>query len=123
MGLSLLFKNLLSKTKHTSANLVSQTDINSKESDQTSTRYIGKTEIFIEEALTKVKEVSEPIFEDASEYADKAKDIISEYVEKATDSINDIIDSVKESLEGDDTQQIVYDTVVDLSEKPITETE
>lgn len=122
MGLSSFFKNLLGKTKNSGADL-NQTESISTEIEETTTAYIENAEIFVEETLNKVKEASEPIFEDASEYAGKAKDIISEYVEKATDSINDIIDSVKESVEADDTQPMVYDTVVDISEKAITETD
>ena len=121
MGLTSFLKNLLGTSKDSTANLSNQTENANIEIEETATSYIEKAESFVEETFTKVKEASEPIFEDANEYADQAKDIISEYVGKATDSINDIIDSVKESIENDDPQPMIYETVVDISEKPITE--
>lgn len=114
MGLSSFFKNLFTKTS---------TETENRDQHIAENASIEKTENFVEETLNKVKEVSEPILEDAAEFTNHAKDIISEYAEKAADSINDIIDSVKESIENDDPQPIIYDTVVDMSEKPITETE
>lgn len=117
MGLSLFFKNLFGKTQETSTQIENTDQLNDENA------YIEKAENFVEETLNKVKEVSEPILEDAAEFTIHAKEIISEYAEKAADSINDIIDSVKESIESEDTQPMVYDTVVDISEKPITETD
>lgn len=117
MGLSSFFKNLFGKTQETSTQ-IENTDQHTNEN-----AYIEKAENFVEETLSKVKEVSEPILEDAAEFTNQAKDIISEYAEKAADSINDIIDSVKESIEADETPPVVYETVVDISEKPITETD
>ncbi|GGE97716.1 YtxH domain-containing protein [Flavobacterium limi] len=116
MGLSSFLKNFLGKIQEPAAETENT-------NQHTAENAYEKAEIFIEETLTKVKEASEPLFEDASQYVDKAKVIISEYAEKASDSINDIIDSVKESVEADDTQPMIYDTVVDISEKAITETD
>lgn len=121
MGLSSFLKNLLNRAKDSTADLDTQTENTYQEIEETATPYFEKAENFVEETFTKIKEASEPLFEDASEYASHTKDIISEYVEKATDSINDIIDSVKESVETDDTQPMIYNTVVDISEKAITE--
>lgn len=117
MGVSSFFKNLFDKAKDP----VIQTENTSEQTEETtiSYSYIEKAETFAEKTFTKVREVSEPILEDAVEYASQAKDIISEYVEKATDSINDIIDSVKEINMEDNVKPIIYDTVVDDSEKAI----
>jgi len=121
MGLTSFLKNFLARSKDSTTDISSQKENTNAEIEGIATSYIENAETFVDETFTKIKEASEPIFEDAIEYASQAKDIINEYVEKATDSINDIIDSVKESIETDDTQPIVYDTVVDVSEKPITE--
>lgn len=117
MGLSSFFKNLFAKTQET------PTETGNTDQYIAENTSIEKVENFVEETLNKVKEVSEPILEDATEFTNHAKDIISEYAEKAADSISDIIDSVKESMEADDTPPVVYETVVDISEKPITETD
>ncbi|MFB9108835.1 YtxH domain-containing protein [Flavobacterium gyeonganense] len=117
MGLSSFFKNLFGKNQERS------TQIENPDQHTGEKAYIEKTENLVEETLNKLKEVSEPILEDAAEFTNHAKDILSEYAEKTADSINDIVDAVKESIESDDKQPIVYDTVVDISEKPITETD
>jgi methyl-accepting chemotaxis protein len=121
MGLTSFLKNLLGTSKDSTSDLSNQTEDTNTETEETATSYIEKAETFVKETFIKFEEASEPIFEDATEYANQAKDIITEYVEKATDSINDIIDSVKESVETDETQPMAYNTVVDISEKPITE--
>ena len=119
MGVSSFFKNLFGKPKDPDV----QTESTSEQTEKTAISYsfIEKAETLTDQTFIKIKEVSEPILEDAVEYASQAKDIISEYVEKTTDTINDIIDSVKEiNTEDEDSKRVVYDTVIDDSEKAIT---
>lgn len=119
MGVSSFFKNLFGKPKDSDV----QTESTSEQTEEAAISYsfIEKAETLTDQTFIKIKEVSEPILEDAVEYASQAKDIISEYVEKTTDTINDIIDSVKEiNTEDEDSKRVVYDTVIDDSEKAIT---
>lgn len=114
MGVSSFFKNLFVKTQ-----ISTNAEIHNEKTEETGGSYIERVETFAEETFSKVKEASEPMLEDAVEYASQAKDIVSEYVEKATHSLNDIIDSVKE-MSTEDESKPIYNTVVDDSEKAIT---
>ncbi|MEO7977325.1 YtxH domain-containing protein [Flavobacterium sp.] len=121
MGISSFFKNFFVKAE-VSTNAEAHIEKTDEQTQQTEVSYIEKVETFAEETFSKVKEASEPILEDAVEYASQAKDIVSEYVEKATHSINVIIDSVKE-MSAEEESKPIYDTVVDDSEKAITSDE
>ena len=124
MGLFSFFKNLLGNTKNSNKNQIKQIENSNEQTGEVGNIYMEKVETFVEESYTKAKKTSEPFIEDAVEYANQAKDIISQYVEKATDSMNDIIDSVKElANENNTSQHIIYHTVVDNSEKSVTETD
>ncbi|MEO8237839.1 MAG: YtxH domain-containing protein [Flavobacterium sp.] len=124
MGLSSFFKNLFGSTKDSSANeIADQAETTFEQAKETTAPYIEKAETFVEETFAKVREASEPALESAVEYAHHAKDIVSEYVEKASDSINDVIDSIKEKTAEltSDSETFATETVVDSSEKPITD--
>lgn len=124
MGLSSFFKNLFGSTKDSSANeIADQAETTFEQAKEAAAPYIEKAETFVEETFAKAREASEPALESTVEYAHHAKDIVSEYVEKASDSISDVIDSIKEKTTEltSDTETFAAETVVDASEKPITD--
>jgi len=123
MVVSSFLKKIFGKTKDSNTNIVFQNENNNNKSQSATIPNVEKAENFIDETFTKLKETSEPILEDAVEYASQAKDIISQYVEKATESISDIIDSVKEANTEINDEKVVYNTVVDVSEKEINSTD
>ena len=124
MGVSSFLKKIFGKTKDSNTNIVFQNENNNNKSQSATIPNVEKAENFIDETFTKLKETSEPIMEDAVEYASQAKDIISQYVvEKATESISDIIDSVKEANTEINDEKVIYNTVVDVSEKEINSTD
>ena len=117
------FTKIFGKTKNSHTNFLSQKQNSNNQTQSASVPPIQDQETFIEENFTKARENAEPILEDVAEYASQAKDIISQYVEKATESINDIIDSVKEANTEINDEKVVYNTVVDVSEKEINSTD
>jgi len=124
MVVSSFLKKIFGKTKDSNTNIVFQNENNNNKSQSATIPNVEKAENFIDETFTKLKETSEPIMEDAVEYASQAKDIISQYVvEKATESISDIIDSVKEANTEINDEKVIYNTVVDVSEKEINSTD
>ncbi|TDW46365.1 hypothetical protein EV144_10629 [Flavobacterium sp. 270] len=123
MGLSSFFKNLFGTSKDSTSDLATEAENTFEQAKETAAPYIDKAETFAEETIEKVKDAAEPIIESAADYVHHAKDIMSEYVEKASESLNDVIDSIKEKTAefNTDPETLATETVVDTSEKPLTD--